>query len=432
MKKVINCEVENCIPTPSSCTEWNGGEIEYLGICNGDSLNNLLWEVITKLKEIAGEDLSAFDIDSLLDICNQKAPSEITLLSILNLLKANQICLKDFIDTLNDKLNELLSEEGVSVNLKCYADFDNLGNSLSINRAQLDQLIIDNLCAQKVRIETLEGKVVSLQTQIDNIDINPSVNEPEFALTCTDVPALSHISAPTSTQVQNLAADLCDLETELGSAQEVADAIVNTPANMNAEFGLLPGWIISPENLAQNYNNLLIAFGNVWARVKSIEDTCCAPACSDVKLGFTAIYNEDNTGIILKFTAGAGTEIPSGFLDIGSIITVTDIDGNVETFTTSNPDLIANNAQNEISITGLNLNGDLTVSIDANMSNGSLTCSKCLGKVVKKAQCDYCEVCATGAEGSTVVIVYTSCSSSLVVDNSTTTTSTTTTTTAAP
>ena len=385
MKKVINCEVENCIPTPSSCTEWNGGEIEYLGICNGDSLNNLLWEVITKLKEIAGEDLSAFDIDSLLDICNQKAPSEITLLSILNLLKANQICLKDFIDTLNDKLNELLSEEGVSD-----------------------------------------------QTQIDNIDINPSVNEPEFALTCTDVPALSHISAPTSTQVQNLAADLCDLETELGSAQEVADAIVNTPANMNAEFGLLPGWIISPENLAQNYNNLLIAFGNVWARVKSIEDTCCAPACSDVKLGFTAIYNEDNTGIILKFTAGAGTEIPSGFLDIGSIITVTDIDGNVETFTTSNPDLIANNAQIEISITGLNLNGDLTVSIDANMSNGSLTCSKCLGKVVKKAQCDYCEVCATGAEGSTVVIVYTSSSSSLVVDNSTTTTSTTTTTTAAP
>ena len=68
MKKLQNCEVENCIPTPSSCVTWNGGSIEYLGICDGDSLNTLLWEVITKLEEITGEDLSSFDIDSLIEV----------------------------------------------------------------------------------------------------------------------------------------------------------------------------------------------------------------------------------------------------------------------------------------------------------------------------------------------------------------------------
>ncbi len=111
MKKLNNCVVENCIPTPSSCVEWNGGDIEYLGICDGDSLNNLLWEVINKLEEIAGEDLSSFDIDSLLDICNQTAPQEITILNILNVLKNNQICLKDFIDTLTEQLAELLNTQ---------------------------------------------------------------------------------------------------------------------------------------------------------------------------------------------------------------------------------------------------------------------------------------------------------------------------------
>ena len=95
MKKLKTCIVENCIPTPSSCVEWNGGDIEFLGICDGDSLNTLMWEVINKLEEIAGEDLSSFDIDSLLDICNQTAPNETTLINILNILKNNQICLKE-------------------------------------------------------------------------------------------------------------------------------------------------------------------------------------------------------------------------------------------------------------------------------------------------------------------------------------------------
>lgn len=420
MKKVINCEVENCIPTPSSCVEWNGGEVKYLGICDGDSLNNLLWEVINKLKEIAGEDLSAFDLEGLLDICNQKAPSEITLISILNLLKANQICLKDFIDTLNNKLDELLSEKGVSVNLKCYAEFDNLGNSLSITRAQLDQLIIDILCDHKNRIETLEGKVVSLQNQIDNIDINPAVDEPEFT-TCVDA-----VSKPTSGQVKSIATSLCELKDVTGTGADIQSAMGNTPAIFGTiEYLALAGWIPAPSTLAENYNNLLIAFNYVIGRVDNIEDTCCAPACSDVKLGFTAIYNEDNTAIIIKFTAGAGTEIPSGFLDIGSTITVTDIDGNVETFVTSNPDLIANNAQIEITITGLNLNGDLIVDVDANMSNGTLTCSKCLSKTVKKAQCDYCQICADGSDGSSVVIIYQASTSSVVIENSSTTTTTT-------
>lgn len=426
MKKLQSCEVENCIPTPSSCVEWNGGEVTFLGVCNGESINTLLWEVLNKLQEIAGEDLSQFDIDSLLDICGQKAPSEITILSILNIVKANQVCLKDFIDTLNDKLNELFQSTSVTINLKCYADFDNLGNALSVTREQLDQLIIDNLCAQKQRIETLEGKVISLQSQIDNIDINPSVNEPEFT-TCVDA-----VSKPTSSQVVSIANSLCELKDETGTGADIASALGSTPAIFStAEYISLPNWINSPATLADNYNNLLIAFNYLITRVTTIEDTCCAASCEDVELGFTAVYNEDNTALIVKFTSGAGTNIPAGFVDIGSVITITDIDGNVETFNTSNPDLIANNAQIEIPITGLNLNGDLVVNVDANMSNEALTCSKCLSKVIKRAQCDYCEICATGTTGE-IVIIYESSTSSVVVENSTTTTSTTTTTTAAP
>ena len=422
MKKLNNCVVENCIPTPVSCSTWNCGDIEYLGICDGDSLCTVLWEVINKLKDIAGEDLSSFDIDSLLDICNQKAPTEVTILSILNILKANQICLKDFIDTLSEQLTELFKDTGVTVNLKCYAEFDNLGNPLSITRDSLDQLVINILCDHKLRIETLEGKVIELQNQIDTLP--PPVVEEAQVATCVDA-----TEKPVSSQLVIVAQELCDLQDATGDPTDISSALANTPADMNAEFGLLPGWILAPSNLAENYNNLLIAFGNVWARVKTIEDTCCALTCDDIELGFTAVYNEDADGIIISFTFGAGTSIPAGFTDGGSYGTITDVDGNSVDFNIT----IGNNSTDEVLVSGLNLTGDLTVSITAIMSTGSLTCQKCLSRTVKKAQCSFCEICVEGTTGSSVVVMYeTNGASTATVFDTTTTTSTTTTTTATP
>lgn len=422
MKKLNNCVVENCIPTPVSCSTWNCGDIEYLGICDGDSLCIVLLEVINKLKDIAGEDLSSFDIDSLLDICNQKAPTEVTILSILNILKANQICLKDFIDTLSEQLTELFKDTGVTVNLKCYAEFDNLGNPLSITRDSLDQLVINILCDHKLRIETLEGKVIELQNQIDTLP--PPVVEEAQVATCVDA-----TEKPVSSQLVIVAQELCDLQDATGDPTDISSALANTPADMNAEFGLLPGWILAPSNLAENYNNLLIAFGNVWARVKTIEDTCCALTCDDIELGFTAVYNEDADGIIISFTFGAGTSIPAGFTDGGSYGTITDVDGNSVDFNIT----IGNNSTDEVLVSGLNLTGDLTVSITAIMSTGSLTCQKCLSRTVKKAQCSFCEICVEGTTGSSVVVMYeTNGASTATVFDTTTTTSTTTTTTATP
>lgn len=420
MKKLNNCIVENCIPTPASCVEWNGGDIEYLGLCNGVPLTTLLWEIITKLEEISGEDLSEFDLDSLLDICNKTAPQEVTIISILNVLKDNQICLKDFIDTLSEQLAELLNTQQVNINLKCYAEFDNLGNSLSITRDQLDQLVIDNLCAQLLRIETLEGKAISLQSQIDNLDI-PDMTEQEFA-TCVDP-----IVKPTSSQVVSVADAHCDLEDATGDSGDISSALAQTPGDLNAEFGLISGWILAPANWAENYNNLLLEVENLRQRLILVEG-CCAPTCDDVEIGFSAIFNEDQTGIILKFTSGAGTSIPDGFEDVGSTGTITDIDGNVESFNIA----IENNLEQEILITGLNLNGNLEIKLEVKMSNGVLVCQKCVGKTVRPSGCGYCKICNIGEEGSVLIVFESETDISghqTIIVGDTTTTSTTTTTT---
>ncbi len=399
MKKVKDCKVDNCIPTPSSCVEWNCGDIEYLGICDGDSLCNVIVEIVTKLEEIAGDDLANFDIDSLTSICQLKAPLEVTLISILNLLKDNQLCLKDYIDTLNDKINELQTTGAVKVNLKCYADIDNLGNVLSITREQLDQLVIDQLCNHKGRIETAEGKIINLQSQINDINNNTTVEELDIS-TCVDP-----VVKPTSSQIISVAQAHCDLESATGTPANIASALSKVPVDWNTKYGLLPGWDLTTENWAEQYGNLLLFAINLEARVKYMEDNCCAVTCEDVKIGFTAMFSEDNDSIIIKFTSGAGTWIPTGFTDQGSTITFTDEDGNIEEFTTSAPDWIANNATLEYQITSLITTGDVNINIQSNISNGTLTCSKCSNKTIKRASCSFCVLTAT----DTVTIVYKVC-----------------------
>lgn len=403
MKKINNCETENCIETPSSCIIWNGGDIEYLGLCNSTSINNVFWEIINKLEDIAGEDLSSFDIDTLLDICNKKAPLEINLISILTLLKDNQVCLKDYIDTLLERINELSNSNSVSVNLKCYADFDNLGNSLSINREQLDQLFVNILCDHKERLTNIEGKIINLQTQIDDINNNTTVDELSFP-TCLDSG-----TKPTSTQVKGIAQEVCDLEAANGTPAEIAIALAQTPTDFDTDFASVDptNWIpaINRTSWADNYNNLLIAFGNLVTRLKFIENTCCKVSCEDIKLGFSIRYNEDRDGIIITFTSGSGTYIPNGFTDAGSVVTITDGLGGSISNNLDIPDMFYNGTEVEIPIITLSNLNDLDISIDAKITNGAITCDKCLSQTVKRPGCAYCTITAT----EDVTIVYKIC-----------------------
>lgn len=422
MKKIENCTVENCIPTPSSCIDWNCGDIEFLNICNGDPFCNIIVNLANKVEDLTVDGLDDFDVESLAALCNQPVPLDINTLTIFNLVKNNEICLKDQIDTLADQIAELSNESTVNADLKCYAISDNLGNILSIDRDSFDQLTIDNLCFHKQQIEVLAGIVTSLQSQINNFDSTVSVEELSFA-TCINAAIL-----PTSTQVINTSTVLCDLLVATGDPTDISTALALTPTDLNAEFGFITGWTLTPTNWAEHYGNMVLEVENLRQRILFMEENCCASSCEDVKLGFSAVYNEDQTGVIIKFTSGAGTSIPTGFEDLGSTGTITDIDGNIESF---NIDIVDNWSGNEteVLISGLNLTGPLTIDITAKIGTEALTCEKCLHKIVQQAACAYCEICAAGEDGSTAVIIYKSTASSISYSTSSTTTSSSTTTT---
>lgn len=392
MKEVRTCIVENCIPTPTSCGEWNGGDIAYLGICQGDSLNKVIWEIIDKLENITGEDLSNFDIDSLTTICKINAPQEITILSILNTLKDNQICLKEFIDGVNERLNEAFKEQAIEINLGCYSNLDNMGNALNLTRKSLDQLVVNNLCNHKKRIESLEQAVKNLEE-----DEGQAAEPSEVKIsTCLD-----GAKKAVSSQVIKTTEEFCDLRTATGNPEHIAIALSRAGENWNTKYASLAGWNNNVSNQADLINNLVVIIKNLEARVSG-HDKCCATTCEDIKVGFSAMFNEDASSIILKFSSGAGTTIPEGFVDKGSTGTITDEDGNIEDFSIG----ISNNLEQEVFIYNLNTKGSVIVNINAKIGSDALVCEKCVSRTVRSSTCAYCELTATGQEGSSAVIIY--------------------------
>lgn len=321
MKKLNNCVIENCIPTPSSCVEWNGGDLPYLGICNGDSLNNIIVELITKLQAIAGVDLSTFNIDQLLTICGQVQPVSIDLVSILTLLSNNESCLFGNINDLSEQIADLSKEQTVTVNLKCFAQSDNLGNPLAVTRATLDQLVVDNLCADQTAITSLQGDVVVIQSQLNILEnAVPIPTELTFG-TCLNTAIL-----PTSTQVIKTTAELCSLEGATGDAANIASALANTPSDLNTEYGTLTGWITSPATWADNYNNLLIETQSLRNSIAVIMATCCAPSCGKIELlplvTFDFGSSPSANTLTMDFGANSGSIIPYGYTDAGSTIKI--------------------------------------------------------------------------------------------------------------
>lgn len=386
MKRVEKCITEDCIPTPSSCIKWNGGDISFLGICDGDSLNPLMDEIIKEIQKAAGKDLSKFDITSLVDICKKESPEEVNLLSILTLLRDNQLCLKDFIDELESQLLILFEGQNVKINLKCYIGLNNLG--LSITREQLDQLVIDILCNHKTSLDSADSSILRIQESINEAGRNKTIEEVKVA-TCINTESL-----PLSKQVQNTSKELCDYESTIGTATDINNALANTPVDLNAEFGAITGWNAAPTNWAENYGNTLLEVENLRQRLKVIENTCCNVTCADIIVGFTAIFNEDNTGLILKFTKGAGMILPKGFTDCGSTGTITDSLGNTQDF-----DLVISlGAVVEVTLEGISSLNDLTINIGAIFCNTEkgIQCNKCIQKVVEQAPCQFCTLTATG------------------------------------
>lgn len=405
--------------TTSECVTWQGEDITCLGIEKGQTLSVSIKKVADEVCDLMDQlDLNDLDLKCLFSLCVD-CPEPIRTLKVVLELLINKICsLEDIINNL-----DISGETGTDpiINLaSCFQYTDADGDLITeLPHTLYTKRIANQVCQILLRVSSLEDDVSDLQ------DITTSLQEQIDALEL-NIPDVSSDCLFVGTKSIDDAWDLldqafCQLRTGVGLTTDINIAISRQCAELNDEFAAAPGWKASPANLAESINNLWIAF----CATKATTDGCCAVSCSDISLGFSASFNGDNTEITLKFTFGAGTSIPDAFTDGGSTGTITDVDGNVESFNLT----IENNAEIVVPVSSLNVNEDVVIEINAILEAEGLTCQKCLSKTLKSSACGFCEITAEGEEGSSAVIIYEDDGLAAVVEISTTSTSTTTTTT---
>lgn len=404
MKEYSKFTSENCVATSSDCVVLQV-DLPFLGLCKGDTLSAFAVEVVQKLESIAGTDFSEFDVDSLAEICGNNAPTEVTLLSILNLLKENDICLKDYITTLENKIDELTPSSSITIDLKCYSEFDSLGNALGITREQLDQLVINELCDHEAKITALQGKVTAIEESIQDLEEAQTSGEVNIT-TCVN-PSVK----PVSEQVKSVATAHCAHVERVGTLPEISNAISKIPsywispafqAKVQAKFGP-NAWILNaadggPLSLADHFNNFLLAYQLLYSDMQGVLNGCCAVTCDSIEIGFSVV-DEGNGDITIRFRPTDGNKIPDGWVDNGSSVYFTDVNGVRYPNTGSVPIDVTKEENEGYTITGLATGSPITITILAKVkaADGSLVCEKCVSKdVTIDSDCPVCQVIAVG------------------------------------
>lgn len=388
----------------SNTIVWTGKDVPCLGIKYGDILTKVIHTIACKVCDLAADiDVSTVDISCLIDAPNL-SPSDKNVKTILQLLLDNQCELKDLIDAIETGES---GDPTLTLNLKCLKKFDEFDNEIPQNLNQTLQSIVNQVCDNKDDIAIIKQDIIDLQELVEQLeDIDP-YTEPSIT-TCLNVQ-----SRPVSQVVPIAATAICNINTILGNSSDVSGAIGRQCASIPGDVTSALGWVSSPTNLAHTVNNIWLLLCNINARVTAIEQTCCAPSCDKIKLGFQTDINYDDQEMTLTFTSGAGTSIPSGFVDCGTVLTITDKDGTVKTF--QDLEITMNEAIGPLDISGL-ASGVLTLSFktkfclkDENDVN-ILVCQDCITEEVNYFNDTCCTIVNNGT--AAVTIIFSSCAES--------------------
>jgi len=387
-------------PTTTECVTWQGENIPCLGIERGQFISEsvkLVADEVCILKSTL--DLTDLDLKCVFDLCLSCPDPEKTLKVVLQLI-INKIC------TINQAIANLSVSTSTNsdplVRLASCFQYTNDNGDLVIELAHSDytRRIANAVCTILLDISTLQNDIDDLRDRV--LAVETRVNNFDSSLPDVDSSCLFVGVRPVNEAYSLLDQAFCQLRGATGNTTDINRAVSQQCSDLNAEFAATPGWSLNPVNLAQTIQNMWIVMCKRSAEVKSIQDTCCAITCDDVKIGFVVLLNTERNEATIRFTSGAGTQLPAGFADAGSVMTITDKSGNSVDFNVP----ISNNGEEVIDLTGLNTADQYSFDLDAKVSNGALTCQKCISRTATvQDTCTFCEITNIGTTGQ-IVIVY--------------------------
>lgn len=391
----------NCVATNVTCVTWNLPGITCLGIKTGDTLDEVTFAIVTKLCENTGLDLEDIDLECLIEKLDITEPTTKTIRTYLQLAYDNDCKLYDLIQQLREEINP--ATPPLQLDLKCLKQTDPFGAPIPYTTQTVLQDLINQGCGFVAQIAGLSSAITAVNIRIN--DLPAPYVEPTLT-TC-----LSSTPKSSSATLTLLASDYCAYKKKIGSIAQI-DAAIGNQSDVLAD-PLFPISDLLPlvGSLSESDYNQWVFISNNYKRLLDLEACACRAKCSDIKIGFNPIDQEDGESIVIDFSGDYGNYIPTDYaLQTDSTIVFIDKTKKQKTYPLpTTPGVFKTEyttAPYDISM--LDLDGMMTIKVCVKLKNLKTgeVCCKC-----EEAQhmfiggCSYCELTTTEA----VTIIYKNC-----------------------
>jgi hypothetical protein len=363
-----------CSVISSNCVVWQGPDIPCINLCTGDSITEIIQKLATELCELSlpNVDITSVDFKCLIE----GAGTDPTVLADALQLIIDKHCeLKDIVDAITPGSDPVVALPA------CL-------QSAGITSQPVSQYVLtvaNKVCQNVTAITALQNDLADLEERVTDLEsaialINPNITLPTVNTSCLG----GSTTAQLNIGLQTTITALCDLKTVLGTNAELISAISAQCVGLAAAPSLsgtgnmsdLPGWVLSPDSVADTIKNLWITICDLRGLVSDLE-TQVQPKCKDVDLDFEVAFSSDRSSATLQLFKYS--DIPSTFINKPTS-NVKFSDGTTTYTDTIDVVAMANmsgqNITYSMSVMGLDVRKTITVTVESNLTTPDGDCDK--------------------------------------------------------
>jgi len=370
-----------CSPVSSNCVIWNGPDLDCIGLCKGDTISDVVYQIATELCTIIEQlDLSNYDLTCFTDCPTPEDYKGLIQLLIDKICAINNVSLTETGSSSTD-----LSTVIVAI-AECFYYVNSTGDTVT-SMSLLDYVtaIGNKLCEDLGKINVIESSLSTTQTDVSvnqvkiaNLEANKADTDSfqyQNSIVLDPTGATKFITDAVRTIEDSYVAHL----QAMGTVSEVYLAIQKGEAFNSKEqlsqlgaYGSSQGWISTLQNIADSLNNLWLIQQDQYNAITDIKSTYSAGGCNDITYNFRAFLNTNSQPSVFVDMYFDGSLGLDGFRDadpLGSLFTIKDALGNSST---SRINVVAtsensNGFRYQIDTTPVDSSLDLTITVYPNV-----------------------------------------------------------------
>ena len=380
-----NIPKESCTPISSQCVIWQGPDIPCISLCQGDSIDEVVFKLASLLCDMAEPFIDLSTIDFKCIITNTTDPTTV---------QAAFQAIVDYVCSIPPPVEP--GTTPVIVRLpECLRYTDGDGQFIEyLELSEYASFIAGKLCIAISDINTANAAISALDARVTALEDADPVTPAEVQIQTICV---GDTVNPSDLSVAVLALEeaFCELRDVTGLPTEIVTAIGTQCASLGSQQQLsgddtmsaIVGWQATPTTAADALTNIWLTICDMRTKIISIAD-CCAAKCSDLFLDYYLSINTARTTATLIFNGL--TNIPVGMTEVlaSGIITVSD-----GTTTVDIPFVMEDYRYDPAGIdvdlagAGILTTTDLSFTVSITYTNGTTDCTKSSAKTNRYGIC---------------------------------------------